>query len=109
MAISPRDRRLGFWSWALACFLRRGGHLDEALEEVRLSRQRDPRLFLAPLLEAVLLASAGEAAEAAEAAESLATARRLHPPLSLEDVEVALGHRAAESLGEIWRDTDSPR
>lgn len=102
MAISPRDRRLGFWSWALAGFLRTGGRRDEALAEVRLSRQRDPRLFLSPLLESVLLAEAGESAEAAQA---LATARRLRPSLDADGVETALGPGAAALLAPLWHDT----
>jgi len=102
MAISPRDRRLGFWSWALAGFLRTGGRADEALAEARLSRQRDPRLFLAPLLEAVLLVEAGQPAEAAQA---LATARRLHPALDADGVEVATGPGTAALIAPLWRDT----
>ncbi len=102
MAISPRDRRLGFWSWALAGFLRSGGRRDEALAEVRLSRQRDPRLFLSPLLEAVLLAEAGQAADAAQA---LATARRLHPALDAGGVEIAVGPGTAALLAPLWSDT----
>ena len=31
MAISPRDRRLGFWSWALAAFLHDSGRREDAL------------------------------------------------------------------------------
>jgi TolB-like protein len=99
MAISPRDRRLGFWSWALAGFLRAGGRRDEALAEVRLARQRDPRLFLSPLLEAVLLAEAGQSAEAAQA---LATARRLRPVLDADGVEVATGPGTAALLASLW-------
>lgn len=102
MAISPRDRRLGFWSWALAGFLRTSGRRDEALAEVRLSRQRDPRLFLSPLLEAVLQAEAGLTAEAAQA---LATARRLHPALDADGVETAAGPGTAALLAPLWRDT----
>jgi len=102
MAISPRDRRLGFWSWALAGFLRTGGRADEALAEVRLARQRDPRLFLAPLLEAVLLVEGGQPTEAAPA---LATARRLHPALDADGVEIAVGAGTAALLAPLWSDT----
>lgn len=102
IAISPRDRRLGFWSWALAGFLRTGGRPDEALAEARLSRQRDPRLFLAPLLEAVLLVESGRSAEAASA---LATARRLHPALDVDGIETAVGPGTAALLAPLWRDT----
>jgi TolB-like protein len=100
MAISPRDRRLGFWSWALAAFLHDAGQLEEALAEARLARQRDPRLFLAPLLEAALLAEAGQT-EAAGAA--LATARRLHPALDEAGIEVALGEARAAALRAVVR------
>jgi TolB-like protein len=95
MAISPRDRRLGLWSWALAAFLHDSGRHEEALAEAQLARQRDPRLFLAPLLEAALLAGAGESAESAQA---LACARRLHPELDLAGIELALGERRARLL-----------
>lgn len=95
MAISPRDRRLGLWSWALAAFLHDSGQREEALAEAQLARQRDPRLFLAPLLEAALLAEAGEQAEAGQA---LGAARRLHPTLDFAGIELALGERRAAIL-----------
>jgi TolB-like protein/Tfp pilus assembly protein PilF len=101
MAISPRDRRLGFWSWALADFLHLGGQREQALAEVRLARQRDPRLFLAPLLEAALLAEAGEHTEAAQA---LATARRLHPELDVVGMELVLGERRTGPLRPLLGD-----
>lgn len=95
MAISPRDRRLGFWSWALASFLLDSGQREAALAEVQLARQRDPRLFLAPLLEAALLADAGEHAGAGQA---LANACRLHPELDETGMELVLGERLTEVL-----------
>ncbi len=39
MKISPRDRRLGFWGWALGIFLLSAGRIDEALAEARISRR----------------------------------------------------------------------
>src|ERR1700676_4763984 len=49
--LSPRDRRLAFWGWALGGFLMRAKRPAEALEEAKLAARRDPRLFLPPVLE----------------------------------------------------------
>ena len=99
MSISPRDRRLGFWGWVLADYLRRAGRRTEAIDEVRLSRQRDPRLFLAPLLEALMLAEDGYDAEASQA---LITARRLRPALDLRHVAKVHGRDASARLQHVW-------
>jgi hypothetical protein len=48
--LSPRDRKLGFWSWALGLFLLRSGRTEEALEEARISARRDPRFYLPAIL-----------------------------------------------------------
>ena len=41
MRISPQDRRLGFWGWALSHFLLRADQTEAALAEARASAGRD--------------------------------------------------------------------
>lgn len=103
MAISPRDRRLAFWGWALGTFLLRAGRLEEALQEARTANRNDPRFHLSRLLEAVLLDRQSNA-DGAQAA--LATARRLYPALSLDEVALTHGRRASERMALLWRQTE---
>lgn len=100
--LSPRDRRLAFWGWALGSFLLHAKRPGEALEEARLAARRDPRLFLPPVLEALAHAELGHI-DAARA--SLALARRLRPDLTLRHVEISHGRRAAKALSDIWTPT----
>ena len=58
MKISPRDRRLGFWGWALGTFLLRADRLDEALLEASASSRRDPQFSLPRVLEAAKIGRA---------------------------------------------------
>ena len=97
--LSPRDRRLAFWGWALGVYLMRAKRLAEALEEARLAARRDPRLFLPPLLEALVHAALGQT-DAAKI--SLISARRLRPELTLRDVEISHGRRAVNTLADLW-------
>jgi adenylate cyclase len=97
--LSPRDRRLAFWGWALGGFLLRAKRPGEALEEAKLAARRDPRLFLPPVLETLAHTALGRI-DAARA--SLALARRLRPELALRHVEISHGRRAANALSEIW-------
>jgi adenylate cyclase len=99
MQISPRDKRLGFWGWALGCILLKSGDVDAALAEARFSAGRDPRLHLSRLLEAAALCRLGRFAEARAA---LGTARRLRPSLRLDEVESSHGRRMAAELAKIW-------
>lgn len=103
MAISPRDRRLAFWGWALGTFLLRAGRLEEALQEARSANRNDPRFHLSRLLEAVLLDREGNT-EAAQAA--LANARRFYPALSLDEVALTHGRRAGERMALLWSRTE---
>ena len=103
--LSPRDRRLAFWGWALGAFLLRAKRPAEALEEARLAARRDPRLFLPPILETLAHAALGQL-EAAKA--SLISARRLRPELTLREVEVSHGRQAAKTLADIWAEA-SPK
>jgi tetratricopeptide (TPR) repeat protein len=45
--LSPRDRRLAFWGWALGGFLMRANRPAEALEEARLAARRGSAVVLA--------------------------------------------------------------
>ena len=99
MRISPQDRRLGFWRWALGSLLLRGGLIEAALVEARASAGRDPRLHLSRILEAVALLGLGREAEAGLA---LAAALRIRPTLTLPEVARIQGRRAAESMGGLW-------
>jgi adenylate cyclase len=97
--LSPRDRRLGFWRWLLGVFLMQAGRPGEALDEARLAARRDPRLFLPPVLETLAHTALGEI-DAAKA--SLTSARRLRPELTLGEIEISHGRRAAKTLADIW-------
>ncbi len=99
MRISPRDRRLGFWGWALGCLLVRSGHADQALQEARDSARRDPRLHLSRILEAVVLLETGYEAEARAA---LSAAQRIRPSLTLQEVAHSHGRRLAARLQPLW-------
>jgi len=97
--LSPRDRRLGFWGWALGGFLLRANRTGEALEEALIAARRDPRLYLPPILEAVAQATLGRA-ELARAA--LMSARRIRPNLTRQEIERSHGRRAARALLDVW-------
>lgn len=97
--LSPRDRRLGFWGWALGGFLLRANRTEEALEEALIAARRDPRLYLPPILEAVAQATLGRA-ELARAA--LMSARRIRPNLTRQEIERSHGRRAARTLADVW-------
>ncbi len=103
MRISPRDRRLGFWGWALGCLLLRGKRADEALQEARSSAGRDPRLHLSRVLEAAALQQLGRGAEARAA---LAAARRIRPVprlhlFALAHPEISLNLSAAHTHSDF--------
>jgi adenylate cyclase len=97
--LSPRDRRLGFWGWALGAVLLRANRAEEALEEARIAARRDPRLHLPPVLEAVAQATL-ERTELARAA--LVSARRIRPKLTQQEIEISHGRRAARILAGVW-------
>jgi adenylate cyclase len=69
--LSPRDRRLAFWGWALGLFLLRAQRTGEALEEARIAARRDPRLYLQMTLGRTELARA-----------ALMAAKRIRPKLT---------------------------
>ena len=95
MKISPRDRRLGFWGWALGVFLLRDERSDEALEEARTSSRRDLKFHFAHVLEAAVLHRQGHLAEASA---SLALARQLCTTLTLDEINLTHGRRVGEKM-----------
>jgi tetratricopeptide (TPR) repeat protein len=99
MKISPRDRRLGFWGWALGGFLLRADRVDEALKEARLSCRADPRFHLAHVLQAAIFDRLGATDDAVAA---LIAARQCRSQLSLDEVKRAHGRRIAERLALLW-------
>jgi len=99
MKISPRDRRLGFWGWALGSFMLRAERSEQALAEAQASARRDPRLHLARVLEAAALQRLGRLPDAVAA---LSAARRLCPSLTLGEVAMTHGRRAGEGLAPLW-------
>lgn len=99
MKISPRDRRLGFWGWALGAFLFRAGRSDEALVEARTSSRRDPRFHLARVLVAAVLDRQGHLVEAGA---SLAIARQLCATLTLNEIALTHGRRVSERMALLW-------
>lgn len=100
MSLSPRDRRLGFWGWALGTFLLRAEQPEQALAEARTSVQRDPGFYLARVLEAAALDRLGQHEAAGRA---LAVARALRPELSLQEITLVHGKRFAQKLAPHWR------
>jgi adenylate cyclase len=97
--LSPRDRMLGFWGWALGLFLLHANRAGEALEEARIAARRDPRLHLPLVVEAVAQETLGRT-ELARAA--LMSAKRLRPKLTPHEIEISHGRHAAKILAGVW-------
>jgi hypothetical protein len=97
--LSPRDRRLGFWGWSLGLALLRANRAEEALEQARIAARRDPRLHLPLILEAAAQATLGRTVLARAA---LMSARRTRPKLTLREIEISHGRRAARILADAW-------
>jgi adenylate cyclase len=98
MRLSPRDHRLGFWGTFYALALARHRRLTEAHEEVRAACRRDPQFYVARVVLALTAVGLGMKEEAVAA---LREARRLRPRLSLNEIELLLGRRAA-LLAPLW-------
>ena len=98
MRLSPRDHRLGFWGTFYALALARHRRLTEAHEEVRAACRRDPQFYVARVVLALTAAGLGRKEEAVVA---LREARRLRPRLSLNEIELLVGRRAA-LLAPLW-------
>lgn len=99
MKISPRDRRLGFWGWALGNFLLRANRVDEALVEARTASRRDSKLYLTRILEAAALDRLGHLDDARAA---LAVARQLRERLTLSEVTLTHGRQVGERMALLW-------
>jgi adenylate cyclase len=98
MRLSPRDHRLGFWGTFYALALARHRRLTEAHEEVRTACRRDPQFYAARVVLALTAAGLGREEEAVVA---LREARRLRPRLSLNEIQLLVGRRAA-LLAPLW-------
>src|SRR3984893_9169871 len=98
MRLSPRDHRLGFWGTFYALALARHHRLTEAHEEVRAACRRDPQFYVARIVLALTAAGLGSKEEAVVA---LREARRLRPRLSLNEIQLLVGRRAA-LLAPLW-------
>ena len=98
MRLSPRDHRLGFWGTFYALALARHRRLTEAHEEVRAACRRDPQFYVARVVLALTAAGLGSKEEAGMA---LREARRLRPRLSLNEIQLLVGRRAA-LLAPLW-------
>lgn len=103
MKISPRDRRLGFWGWALGTFLLRADRLDEALAEAGASSRRDPQFPLPRILEAAILDRQGKTGDARTA---LARARQMSPSLGLDIIAQTHGRHVGKRLALLWDGVD---
>lgn len=103
MKISPRDRRLGFWGWALGTFLLRADRLDEALLEASASSRRDPKFPLPRVLEAAILDRQGQPGAARAA---LARARQMSLTLSLDTIALTHGRHVGKRLALLWNRAD---
>lgn len=83
----------------MGSLLLQAGQAEGALQEARTSAGRDPKLHLSRILEAAALLQAGREDEARAA---LATARRIRPALTLQEVARANGRGVAARLGPLW-------
>lgn len=99
MRISPRDRRLAFWGWAMAVYMLHGERVVEALAEAHSAQERDPRFYLARILEAGALARLGRLSEVHA---PLRRARQLRPRLTLDEVRRTHGQRVAADCAPFW-------
>lgn len=99
MRISPRDRRLAFWGWAMGVHMLHGERVVEALAEAHSAQERDPRFYLARILEAGALARLGRLPEVQA---PLRRARQLRPRLTLDEVRRTHGRRVAADIAPFW-------
>jgi len=99
MQISPRDRRLAFWGWTMAVHMLQAERAEEALAEARAAQERDPRFYLARILEAGALARLGRASDAQT---PLRRARQLRPRLTPDEIRQTHGQRVSVELASIW-------
>src|SRR6202051_119783 len=98
MRLSPRDHRLGFWGTFYALALARHRRLTEAHEEVRAACRRDPQFYVARIVLALTAAGLGSKEEAVV---GLREARTFPPRLSLNEIQLLVGRRAA-LLAPLW-------
>ena len=99
MQISPHDRRLAFWGWAMGVYMLHGDRVVEALAEAHSAQKRDPRFYLARVLEAGALARLGRLSEVHA---PLRRARQLRPRLTPDEVRRTHGQRVAAEVAPFW-------
>ena len=99
MCISPRDRRLAFWGWAMAVHMLHGERVVEAFAEARSAQERDPRSYLARIREAGALARLGRSSDVPA---PLRRARQLWPRLTMDEVRRTHGRRVAVDVAPFW-------
>lgn len=99
MQISPRDRRLAFWGWTMAVHMLHAERIGEALAQAHVAQERDPRFYLARILEAGALVRLGRVSEAQT---PLRRARQLRPHLTLDEIRRTHGQRVSVELASIW-------
>lgn len=99
MRISPRDRRLAFCGWGMGVHMLHAQRAAEALSEAHFAQGRDPRFYLARILEAGALARLGRLSEAQA---PLRRASQLRPRLTLDEVRRTHGKRVAGEPASIW-------
>lgn len=99
MRISPRDRRLAFWGWAMGAYMLHGERVVEALAEAHSAQERDPRFYLARILEAGTLVRLGRLSEVHA---PLRRARQLRLGLTLDEVRRTHGQRVTADIAPFW-------
>jgi adenylate cyclase len=101
LEVSPRDSRQAVWRGIYALALGRLGDLEGAIVEARSACRHDSNLQNPRVILAALLVRADREAEASSA---LIEARRIHPDLSIREVEGLVGRRSTEMLRPLWKE-----
>jgi hypothetical protein len=83
----------------LASALVRVGRLEDALAEATAASRRDARLYASRVVTAW---AAAKLERPEEARHALAEARRIRPPLTLDEIGRFFGPGAAEVLAPLW-------
>lgn len=83
----------------MAVYMRHGERVVEALAEAHSAQERDPRFYLARVLEAGALDRLGRSSEVHA---PLRRARQLWPRLTLDEVRRTHGQRVAADCAPFW-------
>tara|TARA_R110002095_G_scaffold35178_2_gene33196 strand:- start:167 stop:1852 length:1686 start_codon:yes stop_codon:yes gene_type:complete len=98
LELSPRDSRQAFWRGIFALALNSHGELEKGIEEAQNACRLDSSSQIPRVILASLLLRAGRQSEAASA---MREARRIHPGLSLREVQGLVGQKSAGLLETI--------